>query len=226
MNRIKVSRILAGALATVLEHRVRLSYALAGPAGIFVLMGFIPQDPEAISGALVLLTAATTAFLHTIVAISTHRIVILGPDSVPKWGITSWSLRETRFLLYLFGVAFGVAMLASFAVLLPQPIGLALMAGVAIVMFSALSLVFPAVALEHPISLQQAWAMAQGNFFPLIVCVWVFPICMVLPVVALSLIPYTQPLTAILQLAANVLTVAALSLAYSEITKDSPVWKS
>lgn len=226
MERIKISRVLTAALATVVAQATRLAQALVVPAVVYVAMSLVPSEPETITGGLFFIMGLVTIVLHTVVAITTHRIVILGPDSVPKLGLTRWTRRETTFLLYIFGFALAISLLVMFGAALPQPFGLAIVAGIAIIIFSAASLVFPAVALEHETSVQTAWQLAQGNFFPLIVCVWLFPIAISIPIGALSFIPYAAPLIAVLHLTANVLTIAALSLAYSEISKNAGLWKS
>lgn len=218
MHKVTIRRILTGALATVLTAAPRLGYALAIPAVVFVALSFVPRQDE-ISVPIFMLTGIITLTMHTIVAVTAHRIIILGPTSVPIWGLNRWSMRETQFLLSLLTLGFGVVMLVSVGLILPQPVGIALAISIAIVVVSCLSLVFPSIAVGQPLTFKKAWALAQGNIFPLVVCVWLFPIAISLPVGALSMVPYTGPLVAILQLVANALTIAALSLAYTEIKK-------
>ncbi|MFT7651901.1 MAG: hypothetical protein ACI9ON_001569 [Limisphaerales bacterium] len=218
MHKVNIRRILTGALATVLTAAPRLAYALAIPAVVFVALSFV-QTQEEITAPIFMLTGLITLTMHTIVAVTTHRIIILGPDSVSTWGLTRWSMRETQFLLYLLSMGFGVVMLVSLGLILPQPVGIALAISIAIVVVSCVSLVFPSIAVEQPLTFKAAWDLAQGNIFPLVVCVWLFPIAISLPVGALSMVAYTGPLVAILQLVANALTIAALSLAYTEIKK-------
>src|SRR5690606_34925168 len=42
--------------------------------------------------------------VQSIFAITTHRVLLLGPNSVPTWGITSWTKRETFFVLHVLGL--------------------------------------------------------------------------------------------------------------------------
>jgi hypothetical protein len=38
---------------------------------------------------------------YTLIAVTTHRIILLGPESVSIWGIYKWGRRETYFALYV-----------------------------------------------------------------------------------------------------------------------------
>ena len=38
---------------------------------------------------------------YTLIAVTTHRIILLGPESVSIWGIYKWGKRETYFALYV-----------------------------------------------------------------------------------------------------------------------------
>jgi len=55
--------------------------------------------------------------VYTLFAVTCHRIVLLGETSVPKYGLLSWTSRETRFFGWLF-VLFFYALLIVGPVLL------------------------------------------------------------------------------------------------------------
>ena len=38
---------------------------------------------------------------YTLIAVTTHRIILLGPEAVSIWGIYKWGRRETSFALYV-----------------------------------------------------------------------------------------------------------------------------
>ena len=119
----------------------------------------------------------------------------------------------------LLSLGFGAASLLIVSFALPQPFGAAIAMLIAIVLGSAFSLIFPAVALEHEMTFAETWQLAKGNLFPLMVCVWLFPITLSVPIALLASIPYTTAIIVLLQMAANALTIAALSLAYMELKR-------
>src|SRR5260221_6060714 len=59
--------------------------------------------------------------VYTLFAVTCHRIVLLGETSVPKYGLLSWTSRETRFFGWLFVLFF-------YVLLVMAPIGLAMFA--------------------------------------------------------------------------------------------------
>ena len=217
MQSISIKRVLVGALASVMSEAVPLGKSLLGPALIYLTLNLIPG--ELMAGGLIFVLAVASLALHTIVAITTHRIVMLGPDSIPEWGIRSWSMRETRFAKYAALLILMFAMLISLA-MVTQPIGPPLAMIAIVVAGSSLSLVFPAIAIEEDLSLGGAWRMSQGHLPQLIVCVSLFPLILGLTTLLLAMIPYASALAVIVQLVATVLTNAALSIAFSEIRRS------
>lgn len=102
----------------------------------------------------------------TVFAVRWHRYMLLGESMSaglfpPGWG---------SFLLA--GIKIGLAIfLPTFvlALILP-PIGA--LAGIALALASArLSLIFPAAAVEQPISLREAWDLIAGNYWRLFACI-------------------------------------------------------
>ena len=213
---ISPKKVIVGALASVLAELPVLVKALAIPGIIFLVLKFFPVTDISQMGAVVF--AIVSLLLHTVFAITTHRIIMLGPDSMPEWGLRSWSKRETRFLGYLLVFILMISVLVAFSIV-SQPIGPMIAMVVAIIGGCTLTLVFPAVAIEEEFTLGDAWRMAQGHIGSLIVCIGLFTFLLGILTILVSSIPYALPLAAILELGTNVLTIAVLSVAFGEIRR-------
>lgn len=216
MGSISPKRVIVGALATVLAELPTLAKALVGPGVIYLALAF--YQPSEISSGIAVVLAVASLLLHTVFAVTTHRIVMLGSESVPEWGLRSWSRRETRFAGYVLALVFILGFLVALAVATP-PVGPVLLMVLVVVGGPALSLIFPAVALEEEFTLSDAWRMAQGHLPALIICVGLFPTLLAMITFSVTMIPYARPLAALLELITTVLTIATLSLAFSEIRR-------
>ena len=214
--RVSVRRVIVGTAARLLEAAPDLLRALAWPSALFIALNILVTTEAPVW--LMVIANLVSLLLQTIFAVTTHRIIVLGADAVPRWGINSWSTRETRFTLYALGLLLAVIIVTSFAVAI-GPFGPLLLLPVLLVLGSSLVLVFPAAALDEPISLAQAWQLAQGNFLPLITVVWLVPTVCALPMVAVLLLGGAMFLLAPLQILVTVITVSALSIAYAEIKR-------
>lgn len=214
---INPRRVIVGALASVLAELPTLGKALLGPGIIYLALHFLPTDE--ITFGIAILLAVSSLVLHTVFAITTHRIVMLGPDSVPQWGLRSWSRRETRFAGYVLALVMLLAVLIAIA-MGTQPVGPIIVMVVAIVGGCSLSLIFPAIALGEAFTLGDAWRMAQGHISSLILCIWLFPFLLAILTVLVAQIPYARPLAALMELVTTILTIATLSVAFSEIRRQ------
>ena len=219
MESISPKRVIVGALATVLSELPTLAKALLGPGLIYLTLAF--YQPAEISTGIAVVLAAASLLLHTVFAITTPRIVMLGSGSIPEWGLRSWSRRETRFAGYVLALVFILSFLVAIAVATP-PIGPIMLMILVVIGGPALSLIFPAVALEEEFTLLDAWRMAQGHLPALIICVGLFPTLLAMVTFSVSMIPYARPVAALLELVTTVLTIATLSLAFSEIRRSKP----
>ncbi|MEM7002387.1 MAG: hypothetical protein AAF529_16475 [Pseudomonadota bacterium] len=221
-RKLSIKRILLAAVATVAQNGSRLARALAVPGAIFVGLTLVPApDPET-SGAIAIgmLQGLISIVLHTLLAINIHRIVLLGADAVPEWGVLNWSRRETQFSLYVVGSGLVVMLMTPLA-LATVPVGPFLLMGAVFVFGSAVALMFPAIAAEHELDLMSAWQLTQGNLGALIVCIWLVPFALAVPVLLLTQVAWLLPVAAALQLVILTITVTALSLAYTELRRPA-----
>lgn len=214
-ERLLPGKILAGALVTVLERRAPLARALLLPGLIYLAFEWLRMNATGNGVAAVAMGLQLMA--HTIFAVTTHRILLLGDQSVPLWGLRVWGRRETLFLLQVIVVSLCMMPLLLLAAL--PGIGVLLAIGAGLWVVSRLSLVFPAAAIEEPLTIPEAWALSAPHQMPLLLTVSLFPALVGIPIaIAAGAIPVPF-LASILGLLVTVFTITALSLSYSEVRR-------
>lgn len=213
---MEFKKVVAGAFVYVAKYRKVLAKALAIPFGFYLLIDLstLLDFPPAMGWIL----AAVGIGVQTIFAITTHRVVLLGPGSVSPWGITSWTKRETFFVLHVIGLA-----------LLMIPIGIigfVPVIGILVALFllcwitGRLSLVFPGIAVDKGVSFKASWEMTRNHQMLMFMVVILFPALLAIPAFILNFIPHTFLLTSLLSTFVIVFQVAALSMAYQLISDD------
>lgn len=176
---LPILKVLAAALMLLWERRALLVRALWLPllAGIGISLAELrwgPATPEQSGGAL---WALPIFALTIVVAVRTYRVLLIGNDPQVLQRPLSWSLRETRFLLAMFGVGTvfaGIAFLAGslIGLLVPDPSRVGRVLLVVLVLIPGayfagrLLLAFPAIAAEDDsalTALQRAWNLSHSN---------------------------------------------------------------
>ncbi len=212
---IEPKKILAGALVLVLERRQSLLRALLLPACAYFVLELVRHS--AAQQGVMLVAMLMQLLVHTLFAVTTHRILLLGTESVPPWGLLGWSRRESLFLLQVVTVSlclFPVILVASLptvGVFLAVPLGFWIVA--------RLSLVFPAAAVDKPMTVGESWRLSAPHQLPLLFTVAVFPLLLGLPAVLLTRLPGGEMLVSVFELFVTVFVIAALSLSYSEVLR-------
>ena len=158
------------ALAIAKEWKTLLK-AIAVPALLLAAVNVVDQAFLAILGgsrlAFLLVWLLLPGGFFTMIAISCHRLVILGVDSLPNaWGLF-WSWRETRF----FGWIFGIGLSAGLVTFLDIPLyGSVSQLAVLVVsppimwyVLARLSLVLPATAIGQRPTLKGSWQLSRSN---------------------------------------------------------------
>ena len=131
--------------------------------------------------------ALLSAGFAMLIAISCHRLVILGVGSLPSaWGLF-WSRRETRFLGWsalIGGIAWVLLLVAAFSLEYGVPslfnVMLFFLIPYAVYVVPRLSLVLPATAIGQRPTLKGSWRLSRSNG-------WRLALVMLLP--SLVLIP-------------------------------------
>ena len=121
-----------------------------------------------------LLTVLLSFGFLTMIAVSCHRLVILGVDSLPKaWGLY-WSRREGGFLGSIIVIYFIAIILIYFIAIIPlillipsvldvpEWLLLWVLLPLALYVFARLSLVLPASAIERP-TRSHSWRLTRSN---------------------------------------------------------------
>ena len=110
---------------------------------------------------------------YTYIAIITHRVILLGADSVSNWGVYKWTRRETNFSVRI--VILGLILLpADFLSFLPTPISL-----VATIFFlwaaGRLALTFPGIAVDEKMTFNLSWNWTRNYNFLMLIIVGLIP---------------------------------------------------
>ena len=161
---------------------------------------------------------AISWMVYSVIAITTHRVILLGPNSVPEWGITSWSKREIYFFLHFMGLC----LITIAAVLLNFIPFLGAIAIFVVIcwLLPRFSLVFPGVAVDKGVSFKLSWRLTRSYQLLMFLVVVIFPILLILPLLVFELIPYGYFLSNIFIALVIVFQVSALSLTYKKITSE------
>jgi len=212
-----LKRVLLGGLGLVVEYRMALANALVIPFILLVALNASQLAQLPVNVRLVL--SLVGIVVHTIFAVTTHRITLLGPQSVTRWGMFAWSRRESSFVLHLFGLGLMMIPLVLFAVV--PYVGWVIAFGGMFWLAGRLSLVFPAIAVDHEISFRKSWEMTDRHQSLMLFVVIVFPLLLSAPAMLLAtFVPAAFLVTSVLTSLSTVFTVATLSAAYRFIYQD------
>lgn len=209
-----VKKTVFEALYTVYHYRRELLKAIIVPLIAVILLDIAYELEEQPIAKFVFWLLSSLAYIN--VAITTHRMVLLGPGSVPEWGITRWTKREVVFVVYS---------IASLIVLIcvSVPLGIIPKVGVAVAMLVGLwllcrlSLVFPGVAVDEGVSFKLSWKLTRRHQFPMTVVLIIVPAALYLPSELIGVIPYIEYALVPVNMLATVLEIALLSMAYRYI---------
>lgn len=206
------------AIGYVVLYKRQLSQALLIPLTLSILVNMASASDELNSFSSAVLTLLSIV-VQTLFAITTHRIILLGPEAVPKWGLFKWSKRETFFALHLLGLGI-ISTLILMLVFIPF-VGLLFASGLIIWGVGRLSLVFPGIAVDQGVTFKLSWAITKNHQMLMCLVVAVFPTLLLIPTIPLSFLPYSLPITSFLTAFATVFMVAALSVTYKVIYQNA-----
>lgn len=109
------------------------------------------------------------------IAVTTHRVSILGIDSVPKFGSFIFGLREFKLLFFTFVYGFIVVVPTALTLLIPV-VGMFLAPIIGILLASRFALIFPSVACDEKFGFYDAWKATKKHNLLVILMVVLFPI--------------------------------------------------
>lgn len=227
---LPLSGVIKETLSVVRDKRLGLFQALIlvsmTLAGLELAYAYLLEtEPGFLSSMLYIIPYV---ILFTLFAVTCHRIVLLGNSEVPKYGILSWSKRETRFLgwtivgyffftlITMFVGAFAIPIIATgSSTELTYVITLAILVPGSYVL-SRLSILLPATSVDERPNLKWAWNITSGNGWKLLLIVALLP-----QLVSAVYVFIDWPEHLIIQFAIGLLTyalvaieIAALSVSY------------
>jgi len=240
---LPVGKILAGAFLIPWWNRRAFARALAFPLALLATLALSWYYTDHLLPTVVkLLLCLAYAALFTLFAVVCHRLVLLDPDRVASNPLPTWSVREGLFFGWMIGA--WLLYLVAYLVTLTVAVNLLGMAFESVraspasslawveaaaslpafYLIARLSPLFPATALDRKVDPKWAWRLTRGNGLRLMLIVGFLPW-------ALSYLPpllYRSEATAletvlltVAGIALFAIEIAALSISYRELTKES-----
>ena len=170
-----------------------------------------------------------------VILITVHRILILGDESVPKWGIQKFEQREFNFFLKYLMVAAIFILVAVLSTALLQLLGINIFVAVFLSMvvcaiyLSRITLVFPAIAVDTQMTFKESFEYTKNFRLLIFVTVIVFPILFsviiggiytfIISMLAASISSHLNLLLVLLNVVISVFLVSALSNTYIYISE-------
>lgn len=223
---MNIKTVLLGGFGYVYAYRNALAKALLFPVILLIVLelslSYIASTPYK-------LFLSFFQFLpYTIIAITVHRIILIGEGSIPEWGYVVPNKRDFQFFLCTIGISLlfmipGMLKLALFTLLSNSGIVFVSITAtlIAAYMVSRFSLVFPAIATDKKIEFATSWKATKDYQLLMLVVVFVFPILLNVPSFILQDIPYTSVLTTILSIFAMIFGISTLSVAFQVIKAET-----
>ena len=173
-----ISSIINNALEIVVVRKAEILQSVLVP---FVLLsGLDYAHDQEISYGLQLAVSILSLAPYTYFAVIIHRIVLLGPQSIQKWGLPAWTKRETYFFMHLFAlIVLSVLVILVFAMI--HQIGALLGYIVVTYLVIRLSLVFPASAVDEGVTFKVSWLMTKRHQMLMLYIAVIFPLVLLLP---------------------------------------------
>ena len=205
--------IILAAVGLMYENRSTLGRALFVPFVLYLLLDVARSLEPGIP--LLYAIAAVSIAVQAVFAITTHRVLLLGRRSVPKWGLNRWSRRETVFVVHLLGLVL-VVLPINVLIFIPG-VGGILTVLLYCWVVGRLSLVFPAIAIDQKVSFRYSWQLTARHQLLMFFVVAIYPLLLSLPARLVGLLPESTLMVGVLSTCAMLFIIAALSVAYRVI---------
>jgi len=132
---------------------------------------------------------ACYVIVGAVAAVSCHRVLLLGPVSVPKFGVNHLGARERTFIAAALFVGFVAGLLklsSDFALTsllglidpenAPRYLTVKVVASLcAAYLFARLALMLPAIAIDRRVGLRETWQLSNGNGWRLTLLIVLLP---------------------------------------------------
>ena len=211
---------IVGGITYVRHYSLPLFKALVVPVlimSVLVLLSLIPDAPIEVISILDFLQWIPL----TLIAVTTHRIIIQGPDSVPEWGINRFGLREFKFFVYQLLIM--LFMLPAAVFMFIPYVGIFVFFFITLYLISRMSLVFPSIAIGETMDFKDSWKATKNHKLMMFTVVAFFPMLIVIIEILLSLIPGLNYLVGLLSIFTIILMISTLSAAYKLVMENQIV---
>tara|TARA_R110002096_G_scaffold323848_5_gene517987 strand:- start:1923 stop:2594 length:672 start_codon:yes stop_codon:yes gene_type:complete len=216
-----IKKTLLGAIGFVIEYKFNFIRILILPCILLSLFQLIVA--EGINIWIFIFFTVFEWVVYIQVAISTHRLILLGPSSVSTWGFYVPGFRELHF----FGAAFVLGLLLLPFDILSQAIyssqtplgGWVIPYLLSSYFWGRFALVFPSIATDNELSFQESWNITRNYQVLMIAVVGIYPLLVELPSLLISTLPYTEVISTVISLVSFIFVVSALSVAFLVINK-------
>jgi hypothetical protein len=239
---LDLGKVVAGAFLVPWWHRKAFARALAVPVALFMAFSALWHyyGMTQLPWFAALTVNVVYGMVFTLFAVTCHRLVLLDPESVARAWRPRWTLRETRFILWLtglwlVGVAASMALLALVGTVWVNLAGDSeidlhrMQVAIRLVLLyplARLCVLFPATALDlDPLpNLRWAWDLTRDNGWRLAVIVgflpWLFAQLMDLAYRS-NASRLEWLLLSVLAIAFFAVEIAAVSISYRELAKKA-----
>jgi len=229
MNRLPIKRVITEAASNCWGLRRVLAQVMALPVLVYFALCIIrvqlyPKDS--------LIAVMLSCVAMMLAAVACHRVLLLGPISVPRFGLTRLSKREFNFMAAAILIWATTTVVHGVFNRLADEVGLrfepwepwqlvAWLPG--FYLMARLSLILPAIAIDAPIRIRDLWRLSDGNGIALSILVASIPWLIRLGEWGLgqTLLPrvetFVSPLLYVLFLP---LEVSLLSMSYRQLTQS------
>jgi len=237
--RLPIWKVILNAFQLVWVMRSEFLKKLSLSYVLIILLENVGKSLDEESRYLGYIVVLLTPIFYTYFAVICHRLVILGNESVPPFGIRKWTMRETRFLGWLTGFwLFLMLFMESRSVLARLLISLFGISGVTVFLISLiiiilsviyllarLSMIFPAAAIGKKPGIKWAWNISEGNGWRLLLIVGVMPLTLGIIQIYLETADTTvieDIVNSMLAFVVSIIEISAISLSYKELSKGKP----
>ena len=208
-----IKKTIINSIRNVLKNKTVISKALVIP--ILLLSSAIIFQPKEPTALYIFLATVVTWVIYTMLAVTIHRIILLGPDSVASWGLYVPGGRELEFFFFTFILGLLMIPVAIFAFI--PGIGTVVSIILVIYLIGRLSLAFPSIATDQDIRISDSWNATKNYQVLMFVVVGIFPLIISIPEYIITAIPNETLylfISNIFSLVTMVFIVAALSESY------------
>ena len=207
-------RPISKSISAVIERKTELTKALALPLAIYLaLMLLIQSSIDSLGVTLVVFIV--TSMLYVTVSVTIHRAIIIDERNAPFAVLISFGAREVDYVLAL--VVSVLCCLPSLVFLLIPDIGGYIATAAGAYILSRISLMFPSIATDAPLSVEDSWRVTKNNQIMMLAVVSLFPAFFSALKWGMSKLSVPSVLLDIFSLFTIVFVVSVLSEAYKTI---------